>query len=426
MLGEAVMDAATVILPLVHELSGGPPAARFEFWDGTALGPIDAEAVVRMHSPRALRRLLAAPGELGLARSYISGDIDLEGEIEAILALGDTRPDLRLGPRGWAIVARAVAATGALRTGRAPPPPEEARLRGRVHSRARDAAAIAHHYDVSNEFYRLVLGPTMTYSCAFFGSPEDSLEQAQRDKHEVICRKLRLQPGERLLDVGCGWGTLAIHAARHHDIEVVGVTLSQPQAELATTRAAEAGVGDRVKIRLQDERDVSDGPYDAVSSVGMFEHVGATRMSAYFSHLHSLLRPGGRLLNHGIARPPGARAQFQRRGFVDRYVFPDGELHEVGQVVSMMQRAGFEVRDLENLREHYVLTLRRWVANLEADRARAVELAGEGRYRVWRLYMAGSARNFERGSIQVHQILAIKGDEGRSGLPLRRDDTHLS
>lgn len=420
------MDAATALLPLVHKLSGGPPAARFEFWDGTALGPTDAKATVRMHSPRALRRLLSVPGELGLTRSYISGDIDLDGDIEAILALGDAHPDLRLGPRGWATVARAVFATGALHTGRVPPPPEEARLRGRVHSRARDAAAIAHHYDVSNEFYRLVLGPTMTYSCAFFGSAEDTLEQAQHDKHELICRKLRLRPGDRLLDVGCGWGTLAIHAARHHDVQVVGVTLSQLQAELALARAAAAGVGNRVRIRLQDERDVSDGPYDAVSSVGMFEHVGAARLSAYFSHLHSLLRPGGRLLNHGIARPPGARARFHRRGFVDRYVFPDGELHEVGQVVSSMQRAGFEVRDLENLREHYVLTLRRWVANLEADRARAIELAGEGRYRVWRLYMAGSARNFERGSIQVHQVLAIKGDEGRSGLPLRRDDTHLA
>jgi cyclopropane-fatty-acyl-phospholipid synthase len=199
------------------------------------------------------------------------------------------------------------------------------------------------------------------------------------------------------------------------------VTLSRPQAELAAKRAVEAGVADRVTIRVQDERDVDDGPYDAVASVGMFEHVGAARLQEYFAHLHALLRPRGRLLNHGISRPPGRQARFSRRGFLDRYVFPDGELHEAGKVVSVVQDSGFEVRDLENLREHYALTLRRWVVNLEANEEQAVALVGEGRYRVWRLYMAGSARNFVRGQIHVHQILAVRSDTGVSGLPLRRD-----
>jgi len=293
-------------------------------------------------------------------------------------------------------------------------------LRGRRHTRERDAAAISHHYDISNDFYRLVLGPTMTYSCAYFGSAQSSLEDAQTDKHELICRKLRLQEGERMLDVGCGWGTLAIHAASRHGVSVVGVTLSQKQAELAAKRAAEAGVGDRVEIRVQDERDVDDGPFDAIASVGMFEHVGAERLAEYFGHLYSLLPPQGRLLNHGISRPPGRRSRFVRRGFIDRYVFPDGELHEVGAVASVMQRAGFEVRDLESLREHYALTLRRWVANLEANQTEAVTLVGEGRYRVWRLYMAAAARNFDQGRTQVHQILAVRSHGGRSGLPLRR------
>jgi cyclopropane-fatty-acyl-phospholipid synthase len=369
--------------------------------------------------------MATAPGELGMARAYVAGDVDLEGDLGVVLALSDLVPDLRLGPATWWTVLRAGVATGAFSAGRVRIPPEEVRLRGRAHSKARDAAAIAHHYDVSNEFYRLVLGPTMTYSCAYFASADGGLDQAQDDKHELICRKLRLREGERLLDVGCGWGSLAIHAAKHHGAEVVGVTLSHPQAELAAKRAAEAGVADRVTIRVEDERDVDDGPYDAVASVGMFEHVGAARLQEYFAHLHALLRPGGRLLNHGISRPPGTRTRFARRGFIDRYVFPDGELHEVGKVVSAVQEAGFEVRDLENLREHYALTLRRWVANIEANHDRAVAQVGEGRYRVWRLYMAGSARNFALGRIQVHQVLAVRSDGGHSGLPLRRVDAVL-
>jgi cyclopropane-fatty-acyl-phospholipid synthase len=219
---------------------------------------------------------------------------------------------------------------------------------------------------------------------------------------------------------------MAIHAAKTRGVNVVGVTLSQPQADLAAKRAAETGVADLVEIRVQDERDVSDGPFDAISSVGMFEHVGAERLAEYFTHLHALLRPRGRLLNHGISSPPGDRkSRFARKSFIDSFVFPDGELHEVGRVTSCMQESGFEVRDVESLREHYALTLRNWVNNLEAQRDEAVSLTSEGRYRVWRLYMAASAVNFEMGRTQIHQIVGVRSDDGRSGVPLRRGDTIL-
>lgn len=419
------MDAAGALRPLLAEILGPRPSVAVRLWDGSTFGPTGARAEIHIRSPRALQRLVRAPGELGLGRAYVAGELDLNGDLEAVLEIGDRRADVRPSPTTVASALRGLREVGALRPGRLPPPPEEARLRGRRHSKARDRAAISHHYDVSNDFYRLVLGETLTYSCAYFASADQSLDDAQRDKHESICRKLRLRPGERLLDVGCGWGTLAIHAASRYGVRVVGVTLSERQAELASKRVADAGVADRVAIRLEDERDVSDGPYDAVASVGMFEHVGAERLAEYFRHLHELLTPQGRLLNHGICRPPSPRTRFARRGFFDTYVFPDGELHEVGRVVSIMQGAGFEVRDLEGLREHYALTLRRWVANLEANRAAAAAAAGEGRYRVWRLFMSAAARNFEIGRNQIHQVLAVRGDHGRSGVPLRRDDIIL-
>ncbi len=275
---------------------------------------------------------------------------------------------------------------------------------------------------MSNAFYRLVLGPSLTYSCAVFHDRSDSLEQAQENKYELICRKLGLEPGMRLLDIGCGWGGMVLHAARHHGVRAVGVTISTRQAELAEKRAVEAGLSDQVEFRLQDYRDVIDGPYDAISSIGMFEHVGEARLSEYFERIHGLLRPGGRLLNHGISRPPsnGSKPPIPRRSFMGRYVFPDGELHEVGRVTSVIQDAGFEVRHLESLREHYSLTLRRWVGNLEARWDEAVEEVGDERARVWWLYMAGSAIAFDTGRTQIHQILAVpKAADGRSGMPLR-------
>jgi cyclopropane-fatty-acyl-phospholipid synthase len=406
------------LAPLVDEVLGGDLPLAVEAYDGSRAGPDDATTTLVVRSPDALRRILTAPGELGIARAYVAGDLDLDGDIWELLALRDRMPKVRLAPR---TLLRLVRELGGWREVRRLAPPEvEARLHGRRHSRARDAAAISHHYDVSNAFYRLVLGPSLTYSCAVFHDPADSLEQAQANKYELICRKLGLEPGMRLLDVGCGWGGMVLHAAARHGVRAVGVTISKRQAELAEKRVVEAGLSDMVEIRLQDYREIEDGPFDAISSIGMFEHVGEARLAEYFGRLRALVQPQGRLLNHGISHPPGLKARLPRRSFANRYVFPDGELHEVGRVVSLTQQAGFEVRHLETLREHYGLTLRRWVANLEAAWADAVEEVGEARARVWRLYMAASAVNFEGGRTQIHQILAAPTtDDGDSGLPLR-------
>ena len=392
-------------------------------YDGSRLGPADAPATLLVRSPVVFRRLITAPGELGMGRAYVAGELDVEGDLySALAALADRMPDLRaFGPRQWAEVLR-LAGSSVLRSGFAalPVPPEEAHLSGVRHSKERDAAAIAHHYDISNAFYRIVLGPSMTYSCAVWERGDVTLEDAQSAKYELVSRKLGLRPGMRLLDVGCGWGGMVLHAAANHGVRAVGVTLSRRQAEWAEKAVAEAGLADRVEIRHQDYRDVRDGPFDAISSIGMFEHVGLSQLRVYSGGLRRLLRAGGRLLNHGVARPPNAgRTRFQPNSFIDRYVFPDGELHEVGSVVSTMQGAGFEVRHVESLREHYALTLRAWVSNLEASWDEAVAEVGPGRARVWRLYMAASALNFEAGRTQVHQVLAVRSDGGRSGLPLR-------
>jgi cyclopropane-fatty-acyl-phospholipid synthase len=371
-----------------------------------------------LRSPDALRRITTAPGELGFARAYVAGDLDIEGDVYEALELLEQRRALSHLFRELVPVARELG-IAALRP--LPPPPEEARLRGPRHSKTRDAAAIAHHYDVSNRFYRLVLGPSLTYSCALFADPAATLEEAQEAKHALVARKLGLDEGMRLLDVGCGWGSMLVHAAERYGVSGVGVTISRRQAELARERVREAGLVDRIEIRLADYRDIADGPYDAISSIGMFEHVGLSQLDLYFMRLHGLLRPGGRLLNHGIGRPPRRRPLLPRRTFVNRYVFPDGELHEVGTVVSRIQAAGFEVRHLESLREHYALTLRRWVGNLEDSWGEAVAEAGSARARIWRLYMAGSALGFEAGRLQVHQVLAVRPDRGMSGMPLRPD-----
>ncbi|MET0148848.1 MAG: cyclopropane-fatty-acyl-phospholipid synthase family protein, partial [Acidimicrobiales bacterium] len=300
--------------------------------------------------------------------------------------------------------------------------PEEARLHGGRHSLRRDAAAIGHHYDVGNDFYRLVLGPSMTYSCARFPEPDSDLTAAQNAKHDLVCRKLGLPElaGARLLDVGCGWGSMATHAATTYDVTVVGITISQQQADYARRRVEAAGLAGRVEIRLQDYRRLGEERFDAVSSIGMAEHVGHGNLDRYFEILHSVLRPRGRLLNHAISKAGGSRVG--RRTFIGRYVFPDGELIEVGSVVTAMQKAGFEVRHEESLREHYARTLRHWVANLEMHWDDAVAEVGAARARIWRLYMAGSAAGFEANRIQVHQVLGdVTGPDGNSGFPLRPD-----
>ncbi|MBU3870331.1 cyclopropane-fatty-acyl-phospholipid synthase family protein, partial [Streptomyces sp. 4503] len=306
------------------------------------------------------------------------------------------------------------------------PPREEARTGfGPLHSLRRDKKAISHHYDVGNDFYELVLGPSMVYSCAYWDDgPDAALEDAQRAKLDLVCRKLALRPGQRLLDVGCGWGSMVLHAAREYGVRAVGVTLSEEQAAYARKRIADAGLTDQVEIRVQDYREVPDGPYDAISSIGMAEHVGSVRYAEYTAILHRLLRPGGRLLNHQIARRPQPDEEaYHVDEFIDRYVFPDGELAPVGRTVTQLEEAGFEVRDVEAIREHYALTLRSWVANLERSWPRAMRLTSPGRARVWRLYMAACALSFERNRIGVNQILAVRTPEsGTSGLPLRARD----
>jgi cyclopropane-fatty-acyl-phospholipid synthase len=404
-------------------LLGRPVPIRVEFFDGSALGPPGGPGTVRIRSADALRRVLWAPGELGLARAFVCGDIEIEGDIIALLGAAQrvAPPDLRfLGMAGWSAAYRAARDLGALGPP-LPPPPEEVLPRGRRHSATRDATSVGHHYDVGNEFYRLFLGPTMAYSCARFTAQTTGLDAAQAAKFELVSRKLGLheRPGARLLDVGCGWGSMAIHAAECHGAEVVGVTVSREQAELARRRVAEAGLAGRVEIRIQDYREVRDEDFDAVSSIGMFEHVGKARQAEYFEILRARLRPGGRLLNHAISTPGSSK--MGRRSFMYRYVFPDGELIDVGEAILAMERAGFEVRDVESLREHYVRTLHGWVANLESRWDEAVALVGLARARIWRIYMAGSANRFESGAIAVHQVLGVAANgTGRSGMPLTR------
>lgn len=423
-------DAALRLRTLFEQLLGTPLPVRIRAWDGSQAGPPDAPTLV-VHNRRAVRRLLWKPGELGLARAWVSGDLDIQGDLYTALGLisglvwergEDARtlgqalrdPEVRSAVRGLIALAGPPLPP-------APPPEEVRRARGHLHTKRSDKRAVSHHYDVGNDFYEVVLGPSMIYSCAYWESPDSTLELAQRDKLELICRKLALTPGQRLLDVGCGWGSMAIHAAREHGVSVVGITLSQEQAAYARKRVAEEGLTDRVEIRVQDYRDVADGPYDAVSSVGMAEHVGSERYLEYAEDLLRLLRPGGRLLNHQIARRPERdESAYSVDEFIDAYVFPDGELAPLGDTVSLLERAGFEVRDVESIREHYALTLRRWVANLEAGWARAVRLSSPGRARVWRLYMAACALAFERNRIGVNQVLAVRAPKsGDSGVPLR-------
>lgn len=423
---------------LAEAALGIPLPVSIRAWDGSRTGPPDApELIVRQ---RALRRVLWRPGELGLARAWVAGDIDLDGDLYAALdavysAAGEPGDAVATGrrhahtrfrtalfdPVARHLIREALALAG---PGLPPRPPvEEAPpRRGPRHALHRDRSVVSHHYDVGNEFYELMLGPSMVYSCAYWDTDVTTLEQAQAAKLELVCRKLALRPDQRLLDVGCGWGSMALHAARQHGVQVVGVTLSVEQARYARGRVAEAGLGDRVEIRVQDYREVDDRPFDAISSIGMAEHVGARQYRAYADVLYRLLRPGGRLLNHQIARRPlPDEKKYRIDEFIDHYVFPDGELQPVGSTVTVLEQAGFEVRDAEALRENYARTLRCWVANLERQWDRAVGLAGAGRARVWRLYMTGSALGFDRNRIGVNQILAVRPHPtGSSDMPATR------
>ncbi len=420
----AAGGVADQLAGLVAPLFGGELPFRLRAWDGSESGPAGTPVAI-LRSPAALRRLLWAPGELGLAQAYVTGELDVDGDLQTALATvwetvrsgGIT--SRRLPPRAVARAVRTAFRLGVVGL-RLPAPASQAKLSGRLHTRLRDRSAISHHYDLSNDFYALVLDPRMSYSCGYWTSddPDYTLCDAQRDKFDLVCRKLALKPGQRLLDVGCGWGSLSLHAAQHYGVTVTGVTLSREQRAFASQRAAAEGLDGVAEFRLQDYRDVSDGPYDAVVSLEMGEHVGAENYPTYAGQLYRQLRPEGRLVlqqmsRHGAA--PGGGA------FIESYIAPDMHMRPVGQTVDLLEDAGFEIRDVHAMREHYVRTVAAWYATFEARWSDAVALVGEEVARVWRLYFVGGALAFQEGRMGVDQILAVKpGSAGASGMPATR------
>jgi cyclopropane-fatty-acyl-phospholipid synthase len=413
------------IADVAATVTDGPLPFRLTAFDGSSAGPSDGPGL-HINNRRALTYVLTAPGDLGLVRAYVSGDIDFTNMHSAdpyeLLRLMDDKLRLRRPSPGE--VKDMVAGVGLKTLLPVAPPPQEAIPRwlrlaqGLGHSKKRDSSAISKHYDVSNTFYEYVLGPSMTYTCAVFQAPDYTLEQAQDAKHALVFDKLGLEPGQRLLDVGCGWGAMVRHAARR-GVQALGVTLSRQQAEWGQKAIVDAGLQHLAEIRHRDYRDVAETGFDAISSIGLTEHIGVKNYPSYFRSMQDKLRPGGRLLNHSITRPAN-NIPVKSEAFIDRYVFPDGEITGSGRIITVMQDVGFDVRHSENLREHYALTLRDWCANLEANWDACVNEVGEGTARVWGLYMAGSRLSFERNGIQLHQVLAVKpGAKGDSAVPLR-------
>ncbi|MCG7320620.1 SAM-dependent methyltransferase [Arsenicicoccus bolidensis] len=413
---------------LVMVVTEGPLPFRLTAFDGTDLGPPDSDLVVHVASEEGLRYILSAPGDLGLARAYLTDNLVLRGvhEGDPYEIFRRLKRDLRTRRPAPSELAALLRGLGPRMVVPPPAPPMEALPRWRravrsIDPRRRAAASISSHYDVSNAFYEKVLGPSMAYTCAVFDTPETSLEQAQERKFALVADKLALRPGQRLLDVGCGWGGMAMHAAREHGVSVLAVTLSREQAAWGREAVERAGLSGQVEIRHADYRDVAEGDFDAISSIGLTEHVGVRSYGSYFAFLHDRLRDGGRLLNHCITRADG-RAGFRPEPFTDRYVFPDGELAAPGRVVSECHDAGFEVQHDENLRMHYALTLQHWCQNLVDAWDFCVEDAGLATARIWGLYMAGSRMAFEANWLQLHQVLATKvGADGATTYPLRPD-----
>jgi cyclopropane-fatty-acyl-phospholipid synthase len=407
---------------------GSDVPIEFTAYDGSRSGAADAPVRLDVRSPIALSYLASAPGELGMARAYVSGALDVVGDVYTALA---SLPEMTLTDIPADIRTRLVLRLIAARLWWPVRPPEQERRShsglsrlgsfGRRHSKGRDSKVISHHYDVSNRFYEWVLGPSMAYTCACYPTEDANLEQAQEHKFDLVSRKLALRPGMRLLDVGCGWGGMVMHAAKHYGVRALGVTLSERQAEWAQRAIVDRGLSELAEVRYLDYRDVPESDFDAVSSIGLTEHIGQANLPAYFSFLYGKMKPGARLLNHCITRP-NADHEAKTGAFIDRYVFPDGELEPSGELVTHMQETGFEVRHEENLREHYAKTLAAWCANLEDHWEEAVREVGVGTARVWRLYMAASRLGFDRNYIQLHQILGVKLDgSGRSGMSLRPD-----
>ncbi|SCX28663.1 class I SAM-dependent methyltransferase [Mycolicibacterium fluoranthenivorans] len=411
---------------ILEIVTAGDVPLKFTAYDGSTAGPEDAVVGLDLKTPRGTTYLATSPGELGLARAYVSGDLDMlgvhPGDPYDLLRAMAGKTDFKLPPAR--VLAHIVASIGVEHLLPIAPPPQEALPRwrrlaeGLRHSKTRDAEAIHHHYDVSNTFYEWVLGPSMTYTCACYPDDDATLEQAQDNKYRLVFEKLRLQPGDRLLDVGCGWGGMVRYAAKH-GVKALGVTLSAEQASWAQKAIEEQGLSDLAEVRHGDYRDVGESNFDAVSSIGLTEHIGVANYQSYFRFLQSKMRPGALLLNHCITRPDN-RTGPHAGGFIDRYVFPDGELTGSGRIITEAQDVGLEVVHEENLREHYAMTLRDWCRNLVEHWDEAVAEVGLPTAKVWGLYMAGSRWGFESNVVQLHQVLAVKLDErGGNSLPLR-------
>ena len=417
-------NSVDISLQLLDTLAADYPRQDFavRLWSGEIWGnSLQPRFTLVLKHPGALRKMLLGASEVTLGEAYIFDDIDIEGELEAAFEFGDylvaheleLTEKLRLagfllrlphnGHRGLHLVPQ---------------------LHGRLHSKHRDRAAVSYHYNLSNDFYQLWLDRRMVYSCAYFQTGEEDIDTAQAQKLDYLCRKLRLRPGERLLDVGCGWGGLILYAAQHYGVKAYGVTLSEPQAELARARIREAGLSDRCEVQLRDYRDLPPEPaYDKIVSVGMFEHIGESCLPEYFQHVRELLRSGGVFLNHGIAYA----ATYRRKGpsFMDKYVFPDAGLVPIGTTIRAAEACGFEVRDVESLREHYARTLRHWAHRLESHYEDAKRITNETVYRIWRIYMSGSAHAFAMGRVNIYQVLFSKPDVGNAHLPLTRGDWYV-
>ncbi|MDA2889936.1 class I SAM-dependent methyltransferase [Mycolicibacterium sp. BiH015] len=420
-------DRRLTLAEVLEIFASGRLPLKFTAYDGSSTGPDDAALGLELLTPRGTTYLATAPGDLGLARAYVSGDLEMfgvhPGDPYALLTalvekLNFKRPPAR-------VLANIVRSIGIEHLVPIAPPPQEALPRwrriaeGLRHSKTRDADAIHHHYDVSNTFYEWVLGPSMTYTCACYPHPDATLEEAQENKYRLVFEKLRLAPGDRLLDIGCGWGGMVRYAARH-GVKAIGATLSKEQAEWAQAAIEREGLGDLAEVRHSDYRDVRESQFDAVSSIGLTEHIGVANYPSYFRFIKSKLRSGGLVLNHCITRHDNKTGP-AAGGFIDRYVFPDGELTGSGRIITEMQDVGLEVVHEENLRHHYAMTLRDWCRNLVEHWDEAVAEVGLATAKVWGLYMAGSRVGFEQNSIQLHQVLAVKLDErgGDGGLPLR-------
>jgi cyclopropane-fatty-acyl-phospholipid synthase len=379
---------------------------ELQLWDGTSLPSTNGDGgpVFRITSPTALGHVLRSPGQLGLGRAYVSGGIDVDDMDKALEVIGTWQPPAIDNKQKLAIAKGALKA-GALR--QIPKVPEmELRPQGKRHSLLRDKRAVTHHYNLSNEFFSLFLDESMTYSCAIFSRGATTLEEAQRTKLDLVCTKLALQPGERILDVGCGWGAFALHAAREYGVHVTGITLSEPQAQLARERAEAAGLADKIDIRVMDYREISGETFDAIASIGMVEHVGSANIDLYAAKLYSLLKPGGRLLNHGIARLRVGEAE--AGPFSERYVFPDAAPLHLSRIQLALERAGFHSRHIEDFPDDYARTLLEWQRRFEANIDRARELGGDERLLVWRIYQRVSRQGFETGFISVYQVRAVR------------------